>query len=939
MKNLLSSCFVFVLLAGAAGAQPVLESPLVSNDERVWITVGRDVFQALAEAPALVGETLPPRAFAAHGDGVVTRVRSSQLDELSELVHSAFHRCGGFMLHGSRAEAEQALQVADHGRYQSLMATLTVDQQAVVNPLLPLLDKNNILGTIDHLSTNYNNRYYQNASGEQAALWIRDLWLGYAAGRSDVTVETVTHSFQQPSVVMTIQGGSLASEVVVLGGHLDSIKSGATNTNPSTIAPGADDNASGIAALSEAARVLLSQGFQPDRTVKFMGYAAEEVGLRGSADIAAQHNSAGIDVVAVMQLDMTDFNGSVEDVAFIDDNTNAQLTAFTQQLLDEYQPSLQWTTSTCGYACSDHASWHNQGYAAVMPFEARFGQHNSAIHTSNDTLQTLGNQTDHALKFSKLALSFAVEIGLDSSACSPAAVANAGADRTICAGDSTQIGTAAQAGHSYSWSPGGGSSAQLTVSPSSTTTYTVTATTSCGSAQDSVTVTVDNGAGGGLDENFEGGLGSWSTSGLWHLVNNSSCASPGYSSASRAVYYGQDSSCNYATGGATSGNLISPVVAGINSSSTLEFDYFRQVESYASGSFDQVAVAAKATSSSSWTTLWSRDSRNASENAWASSGAIDLSAFAGQDIQVRFRFDSIDGTANNFTGWLVDDVVVTAQSSCGGGNTAPSVVISAPSGGSTSSQGQSVSFSGSASDSEDGNLSGSLAWASSRDGAIGNGASFSTSGLSVGSHTITASVTDSGGLSGSDTVDITVQGSTPSCSAEVDFSSGASGWINGSGADCSTGTFIAGTPTQQSSSGVITQVGGDHTSGSGNAFYTAANSSAGNADVDGGTCIAESPVYAVSQASDLSIWYFHGQRDAGDDSGDFFDLEISTDGGATYTSLVSFGDVRVQAAWAEATTTVPAGANVKLRLRVADASGPGDLVEGGVDDLTICPSN
>ena len=46
---------------------------------------------------------------------------------------------------------------------------------------------------------------------------------------------------------------------------------------------------------------------------------------------------------------------------------------------------------------------------------------------------------------------------------------------------------------------------------------------------------------------------------------------------------------------------------------------------------------------------------------------------------------------------------------------------------------------------EDGDLAASLAWSSSLDGAIGSGASFSTTTLSLGSHTITASVTDSGG--------------------------------------------------------------------------------------------------------------------------------------------------------------------------------------------------
>jgi hypothetical protein len=77
-----------------------------------------------------------------------------------------------------------------------------------------------------------------------------------------------------------------------------------------------------------------------------------------------------------------------------------------------------------------------------------------------------------------------------SGGCTPTAVADAGPDRTIAAGDSTTIGTPALAGHTYSWSPGGATTAEVTVSPAATTTYTVTATTTCGSASDSVVVTV-----------------------------------------------------------------------------------------------------------------------------------------------------------------------------------------------------------------------------------------------------------------------------------------------------------------------------------------------------------------------------------------------------------------------------------------------------------------
>lgn len=91
-----------------------------------------------------------------------------------------------------------------------------------------------------------------------------------------------------------------------------------------------------------------------------------------------------------------------------------------------------------------------------------------------------------------------------------------------------------------------------------------------------------------------------------------------------------------------------------------------------------------------------------------------------------------------------------------GGNTAPAVTISAPADNSSFTSGTSVQFTGTASDTQDGSLTAGLAWTSTIDGSIGAGGSFATSTLSVGTHTITASVTDSGGLSGSASRTITI---------------------------------------------------------------------------------------------------------------------------------------------------------------------------------------
>jgi serine protease len=88
-------------------------------------------------------------------------------------------------------------------------------------------------------------------------------------------------------------------------------------------------------------------------------------------------------------------------------------------------------------------------------------------------------------------------------------------------------------------------------------------------------------------------------------------------------------------------------------------------------------------------------------------------------------------------------------------NTPPVVEITSPADGATFTEGDTVTFNGAASDAEDGSLSDGISWTSSLDGSLGSGASVSAA-LSVGTHTITASVTDADGASASDSISVVV---------------------------------------------------------------------------------------------------------------------------------------------------------------------------------------
>ena len=175
----------------------------------------------------------------------------------------------------------------------------------------------------------------------------------------------------------------------------------------------------------------------------------------------------------------------------------------------------------------------------------------------------------------------------------------------------------------------------------------------------------------------------------------------------------------------------------------------------------------------------------------------------------------------------------------------------------------------------------------------------------------------------------------PSCTVQQGFESNATGWSNDGTSTCTTGAFVRANPTLVSDGGVTTQPSGSRAGSF--SLFTATNSSAGVDDVDGGNCIVGSPTWSVSAASTLSVWYFHGQRDAGDDpSGDFFRLEYSTNGGSTWNTLASNGDSTRNAAWTNATASIPSGSSVRVRVQCSDGPATGDLVECGIDDVSIC---
>jgi hypothetical protein len=105
--------------------------------------------------------------------------------------------------------------------------------------------------------------------------------------------QPVTHEGETfPNVTGVLPGTVCPDTSFVLGAHYDA--GGGS--------PGADDNASGVAGMLEAARVLSSQSFPA--SIEFVAFSFEEDGLVGSELMATKSRDAGRDLVGTLALDM-----------------------------------------------------------------------------------------------------------------------------------------------------------------------------------------------------------------------------------------------------------------------------------------------------------------------------------------------------------------------------------------------------------------------------------------------------------------------------------------------------------------------------------------------------------------------------------------------------------------------------------------------------------
>lgn len=145
--------------------------------------------------------------------------------------------------------------------------------------------------------------------------------------------------------------------------------------------------------------------------------------------------------------------------------------------------------------------------------------------------------------------------------------------------------------------------------------------------------------------------------GLWHPSNGRGIQA-GHS-AQHSLYFGTGETISGGgtyNVGHTAGRVQSPTISlPVVASATLEFQYVLNVQNQ--GVFDNATVSISSGGGPFVQVASRGDGLTSGSNDWQSA-SIDLSRFVGNNIVIRFDFDTLNALANNFEGWYIDDVRV-----------------------------------------------------------------------------------------------------------------------------------------------------------------------------------------------------------------------------------------------------------------------------------------
>ena len=224
-------------------------------------------------------------------------------------------------------------------------------------------------GVVDTIKSRNKNR----ADNELAYRFIREQFIRYGW-----QVDSLTFGTTGKNIYAILPGALYPNDPVLLTAHYDGMPNVA-------VAPAADDNGSGTAAVIEAARVL--KDYQFEHTVMLVVFDEEEYGLAGSYNFAHTWRTNNDSIYGVINMDAIAHDSDNDSVARVHTRptANSEFISDTVVAVNAgYNIGLDLQVNNPGATYSDHASFWNENYGAVLMIQDWDNDANPHYHTVTD---------------------------------------------------------------------------------------------------------------------------------------------------------------------------------------------------------------------------------------------------------------------------------------------------------------------------------------------------------------------------------------------------------------------------------------------------------------------------------------------------------------------------------------------------------------------------
>ena len=284
-------------------------------------------------------------------------------------------------------------------------------QVTEVNPtireMLDQVNQDSLEATVQHLQ-DYGHRLWSSENAFAASDWIagRMQALGLEVEQQPFYANTWLGSGEAAPNVIGIQRGTLYPDTyVVCGSHFDSFSYQAMSGGA---APGADDNATGVASVLESARIMTQYEFE--YSIIYCAYGCEEMGLYGSEAYASRCQQEGMDIIGYFNNDMNGYlYGDQIHIDCIYPNAVEPIGTYYMNVGEVYYPELPIRHVNFNEGDSDHTSFNNHGYMGIYPFED-YQNYSPYIHTVNDLIGTSVNSFAMSQQYCQMNIACLAEI-------------------------------------------------------------------------------------------------------------------------------------------------------------------------------------------------------------------------------------------------------------------------------------------------------------------------------------------------------------------------------------------------------------------------------------------------------------------------------------------------------------------------------------------------